>query len=62
MKRPICLGCPSFERSGMHCHRSPTSVLAGMSSHCFAALPAKIPAFKSHPWQNAWLRNLQWTF
>jgi len=53
MKRHLCPGYPLFQRSGMQCHRSRTSLLAAVSKHCHAALPAKISTFKSHMWQNA---------
>jgi len=41
------------ERLGIQCHCSPTSLLAAISSHCLATLPAKMSAFKSHMRQNA---------
>jgi len=44
---------PPFERSGIQCHRSSASLLAAMSSHSLATLPAKMSAFKSHMLQNA---------
>ena len=62
MKRQLCPRCPSLERSGIQCHRSPTSLFPAVSSHCLATLPAKISAFKSHLQQNAWHHNLKWTF
>jgi len=40
-KRHLCTHCPSFERSGEHCHRSPVSLLTVISSHCLAALPPR---------------------
>jgi len=40
MKRHLCPRCPSFERSGIQCHRSPTSLLAAISSHCVGTSPA----------------------
>ena len=43
---------PPFERSGGQCPRSPASLHTAISSHCLAALPAKISAFNSHMWQN----------
>jgi len=46
MKRHLRPGCPSFERSGIQCHRFPTSLLASISSHCLATSPAKMSAFK----------------
>jgi len=52
MKRHLWPRCPSFERSGIQCHRSPTSLLPAISNHCLATLPAKKSAFKSHMWQN----------
>jgi len=53
MKKHLCPRCPSFKRSGIQCHCSPTSLLASISSHCLATLPAKMSAFKSHMRQNA---------
>jgi len=58
---PSLPDCPSFERSGGKCLRSPASLLTAISSHCLAALPAKVSAFNSHMRQNAWYRNLKWT-
>jgi len=52
---------PSFERSGGQCPRSPASLLTAISSHCLAALPAKMSAFNSHMRQNVYYRNLKWT-
>ena len=62
MKRHLFPRCPSFERSGIQCHCSPTSLLAVISSYCLATLPARMSAFKSHMRQNAQYRNLKWTF
>ena len=42
-----------LERSGGQCHRSPASLLTVISSHCLAASPAKMSAFKSHMRQTA---------
>jgi len=53
MKRHLWPRCPTFERSGIQCHRSPTSLLAAISSHCLVTLPAKMSAFKSYMQQNA---------
>ena len=52
-KRHLCPHCPSFERSGRQCHRSLASLLAVISSHCLAALPAKMSALNSHLRQTA---------
>ena len=57
MKRHLCLRCPSFERSEIQCHCSPTSLLAAISSHCLATLPAKMSAFKSDMRLSAYYRN-----
>jgi len=38
---------------GRQWHRSPASVLTAISSHCLAALPAKMFEFSSHMRQNA---------
>jgi len=62
METHLCPRCSSFERSGIKCHRSPTPLLAAISSHSLATLPAKMSAFKSHMPQNVEYRNLKWTF
>jgi len=39
-----------------------TTGLTIISNHCLAALPAKTSVFSSHMRQNAYYRNLKWTF
>jgi len=39
---------PPYQRSEEQCPRSPASLLAAISSHCLAALPAKMSVFKCH--------------
>ena len=53
MKKTPLPHCPTFERSGGQCHRSPASLLTVISSHSLAALPAKMSAFNSHMRQTA---------
>jgi len=53
MKRQHCPCCSSFQRSGRQYHRSPTSLLAAISNHSLATLPAKMSAFKRYMRQNA---------
>jgi len=62
MKRHLCPRCTSFEKPGIQCHRSPVSLLAAISSHCLATLPAKMSAFNSHLRKNALYRSFKWTF
>jgi len=53
MKTTPLHAMPSFERSGGQCHRSASSLLAVITSHCLGAFPAKMCPFKSHMRQTA---------
>ena len=54
---PLSLFCTV--RGKYHC--SPASLLTTISSHCLAALPAKMSEFSSYMGQNVYYRNLKWT-
>jgi len=53
MKATLFPRRPFFVGLGRQCHRSPASLLTAFTSHCRAALPAKIFEFSSHMRQNA---------